>query len=331
LQETSLEENTIPGDVDLVQNHVNLLMSGDLSTENRLREWISHGSLSNEELKSYLEKIGMRPVKERKKNAEKMIKWLNEKPERRPYVLLTKGKLIDECIIKFGGKKSSYENSDTETLIHRLSTYQNDPSYIAIQNRAALDPAPDDNSYLQSLFLKQIVKSSFLPKLTAKGKEYCKMGQNLELPLARKLLQHSKEGLTIFQIDDIYRVGLVGKKHELYSKASCDFIAGAVIGGEEQLVGIECKARVTPRTDQREREHALFLSRFQHISTSTASTTNQLYTIVHADTEDFHLYVDSSHEAVQLLHQAYVFNFKFVLLLIGDASGNIIRGTFLTC
>jgi len=56
LQETSLEENTIPGDVDLLQNHVNLLMSGDLSTENRLREWISHGLLSNEELKSYLEK-----------------------------------------------------------------------------------------------------------------------------------------------------------------------------------------------------------------------------------------------------------------------------------
>jgi hypothetical protein len=37
------------------------------------------------------------------------------------------------------------------------------------------------------------------------------MGQNLELPLARTLLPHSKEGLTIFQIDDIYRVGLVGK------------------------------------------------------------------------------------------------------------------------
>ncbi len=232
--------------------------------------------------------------------------------------------MIDECIIKFRGKKSSYENSDTETLIHRLSTYQNDPIYIAIQNRAALDPAPDDNSYLQSLFLKQIVKSSFLLKLTAKGKVYCKMGQNLELPLARRLLQHSKEGLNIFQIDDIYRVGLVGKKHELYSKASSNFIAGAVIRGEEQLVGIECKARVTPRTDQREREHVFFLFRFQHIS--TASATNQPYTIVHADNEDLHMYVDYSHEAVQLLHQAYVLNFKFVLLLIGDASGNIIRG-----
>lgn len=66
------------------------------------------------------------------------------------------------------------------------------------------------------------------------------MGQNLELPLAQKLLQHSKEGLTIFQINDIYQVGLVGKKYELYAKVSCDFVASAVIAGEKQLDGVEC-------------------------------------------------------------------------------------------
>jgi hypothetical protein len=113
-----------------------------------------------------------------------------------------------------------------------------------------------------------------------KGKEYCKMGQNLELPYARKLLQHSKEGLTIFQIDDIYRVGLVGKKNEMYAKASCNFVAAAVIAGEEQLVGVECKACVTPRTDRCVREHALFLSCFHNNSTTT-STTNELYIIVY--------------------------------------------------
>jgi len=31
---------------------------------------------------------------------------------------------------------------------------------------------------------------------------------------------------------------------------------------------------------------------------------------------------------VQLMHQAYVYKFKFVLLLIGDKSGNIIRGVW---
>ncbi len=62
-------------------------------------------------------------MKEQKRNIEKLIKWLNEIPERQPYVLLMKGKLIDECINKFGGKNSSYEYCDTEMLIHRLSTY----------------------------------------------------------------------------------------------------------------------------------------------------------------------------------------------------------------
>jgi hypothetical protein len=308
-------------------------MSGDTGVEEQLRHRISCNNLDNDELKRYLDKIGLRAVKERKKNIEKLLKWLDESPLRRPYVLLTKGKLIDECITKFGGKKSSYKSSDMESLIQRLSTYQTDPTYITLQNRRVHDAESTSDSFLHTSFLKQIVKSSFLPKLTAKGKEYCKMGHNLELPFAQKLLQHSKEGLTIFQVEDIYRVGLVGKKDEMYAKASCDFVAGIVIAGEKQLVGVECKARVTPRIHQREREHAVFLSRFMNLCTSSttsysssATSSAELYTVICVDSEDFHLYVDSSHEAVQLLHQAYVYSFKYVLLLVGDASGNIIQG-----
>jgi hypothetical protein len=123
-----------------------------------------------------------------------------------------------------------------------------------------------------------------------------------------------------------------GKKDEMYAKASCDFISGIVIAGEKQLVGVECKARVTPITHQREKEHAVFLSRFMSLCTSSttsysssATSSPELYTVICSDSEDFHLYV-ASHEAVQLLHQAYVYSFKYVLLPVGDASGNIIRG-----
>jgi len=52
-------------------------------------------------------------------------------PQRRPFRLPTKAKLIDACINKFGGQKSNYEGSDMASLIQRLSTYQSDPSYIA--------------------------------------------------------------------------------------------------------------------------------------------------------------------------------------------------------
>ena len=124
------------------------------------------------------------------------------------------------------------------SLIQRLSTYQSDPSYIA----RTLNPRPEGFSLVQSSLLRMIVKSSFLPRLTAKGKEFCKLGHELELPFARKLLQHSKEGLTIFDVEKIYRVSLVGKMNEMYVKALCDFVASAVIDGEKQLVGVECKA-----------------------------------------------------------------------------------------
>jgi hypothetical protein len=186
----------------------------------------------------------------------------------------------------------------------------------------------------------QIVKSSFLPKLSANGKEYSKMGHKLEVPFAKRLLEHSMMGLSKIKVEEIYRVGLVGKED---AKASCDFIAVATVEHVKVLVGVECKAWVTPGTHQRERGHADFLSRFQHslsLSTSTSSSTStttlgntsnpcsntELYTVIDAQSTNFHLYVDLSHEAKQILHQAYVCDFSYVMLLVGDSSGNIIRG-----
>jgi hypothetical protein len=121
---------------------------------------------------------------------------------------------------------------------------------------------PQGTSVNGSLLMK-IVNSSFLPKLTAKGKEYSKMGHNLEVPFAKRLLKHSRMGLTKIKVEEIYRVGSVGKEGEAYAKASCDFIAVATVENEKVLVGVECKARVTPGTHQKERRHADFLSRFQ--------------------------------------------------------------------
>jgi hypothetical protein len=171
-------------------------------------------------------------------------------------------------------------------------------------------------------------------RLTAKGREYCKMGHALELPFARKLLQHSKEGLMTFEVERGYCVGLVSRRGRPSVKASCDFVAVTNINGERKLIGVECKARLTPATQQRERDHREFLSHFHSrnptsSNSTSVSTTNggaDLYSVLEATLEDIHIYIDSSHEAVQLLHQAYVCSFEYVLLLVGDPSGNIIRG-----
>jgi hypothetical protein len=181
---------------------------------------------------------------------------------------LTKAKLIEACIRRFGGEKSYYEVCDNEALIQRLSTHQYEPGYAS---HRVLNHLLEGTSEVRLRLLRHIVKSLFMPKLTAKGREYCKMGQNLELPFAKMLLKQSKLGLTKFPVEQIYRVGLVGKEGELYAKASCDFIAGALIGGEKILVGVECKAWVTPGTQQRERAHAEYPSCFP-LATHSDST-----------------------------------------------------------
>jgi len=40
-------------------------------------------------------------------------------------------------------------------------------------------------------------------RLSVKGRKYCMMGHDLEIPFARKLLQHSQEGLTFFIVEEI--------------------------------------------------------------------------------------------------------------------------------
>jgi hypothetical protein len=205
------------GRVDDIEENVKLLTSGTISDD----EMVLKGqTLSDEVLRRYLEKIGIKPVKDRK----------NVEASRRPYVLWNKSRLIDACISKFGGKKSNYNSYDNNNLIHRLATYQSHPSNHRQTPNSRSPPAA---SNVRASLLQRIFASCFLPKLTAKGREYCKMGHTLELPFAWKLLQHSKEGLTKFQVEDIFHVGLVGKRGRPYAKESCDLITVISINGEK--------------------------------------------------------------------------------------------------
>ncbi len=65
----------------------------------------------------------------------------------------------------------------------------------------------------------------------------------------------------------------MGRQGRKYAKASCDFIAGVMVDGEKKLVGVECKARVTAGTMQRECEHRDYLSRFYNTGTNAGGAT----------------------------------------------------------
>ena len=157
------------------------------------------------------------------------------------------------------------------------------------QGSSRTAPNGESNASVFRILFKQIMLTSFLPKLSAKGKEYCKAGQRLEVPFARRLMEHSNSGLTKFRVERIYQVGLLGKTGSLYAKASCDFVAGVLIDGDEEIVGIECKARVTGGTAQREHMLAESLNGFMDFMDT------ELFTVIEATSNDYHLYIDSTY------------------------------------
>jgi hypothetical protein len=92
-------------------------MSGEaLNTglEDELNPQISSNMMTEGLLRAYLEKIGVKAVREQKKNLDTFKKWLDTESVKRPYFNLTKSKLIEEFIRKFGGKKSTYESYNNE-------------------------------------------------------------------------------------------------------------------------------------------------------------------------------------------------------------------------
>lgn len=60
----------------------------------------------------------------------------------------------------------------------------------------------------------------------------------------------------------------------------------------------------------------------------TAQQRQQKYFQVDADSDEYSVIVDDTHEAVQVLHHAYVYGFDCVLLLVGNNAGGILYGVF---
>jgi hypothetical protein len=123
--------------------------------------------------------------------------------------------------------------------------------------------------------LRKIFKSTFLPKLTTKGKEYSKIGQNLE----GSFCNTPKRDLPNFL------VGLVVKRNKNYAKASCDFMGVVTIEERNCLQAQGVRLDLHPGTHQRERALTELLPRF-HSSTSLNSnprTTTSTGTVASRD------------------------------------------------
>jgi hypothetical protein len=117
-----------------------------------------------------VKEMGARPVKKRETNIEKAMQWLDAKPEAREHIFKSITALRSECSKKVHRPVKSFQNEDKNDLIK-----------ILIRDHPCEDSASGDSSTpssqpqsLESKLLLQVLKSTFMTKLTGKGKEYAK-------------------------------------------------------------------------------------------------------------------------------------------------------------
>lgn len=191
-------------------------MSTDATTATKVAEELSSQILANSltvmVLKAYLDKAGVMPLKKvHQKNLALLKKWIEEPHQRQPYFFLMKPQIIVVCLNNFGGSQWGYNKIGKEELIQMLAAHSNSGFSQATPSRAGTNASTLKITLVHTLLLKPIFESPFMPKLNAKGKEYCKMGQELEIPFITKLLKHSRQGITRFHVKKILFWG--GKRY----------------------------------------------------------------------------------------------------------------------
>lgn len=174
-----------------------------------------------------------------------------------------------------------------------------------------------------------------MPRIKGDAAENTRRGLDLEKPLVRQFLQDSKDGKTLIRVHEVGCAPLVVRENIPIRSVggSTDFVctAGPAPGQPDdikQLVVIEGKGRVTSTTEGKEK-FAQGIARLRASRAGVRHQRVQKYWIVNAMSNDFPFFVKDRKEAVQCLHHAYVYDVAYVLLLIGNNSGNVIAGIWI--
>jgi hypothetical protein len=182
----------------------------------------------------------------------------------------------------------------------------------------------------QSL-LFSVLSAGYLDPLKGDGKKYTRRGHQLECHIIRQCLKEHQDNSGVeapLKVVMACTAPLVKKRSKRYARDSIDFIGISRDDyGETSAIGIEVKARVSNKRHQEETEH---LARIRRLlgGDRTPRQRKQKYFRVSAESPDFTELVDDTHEAVQVLHHAYVYGFESVLLLVGDNHGDVLYGIF---
>lgn len=307
-----------------IQHNVWLMQENPETHIQHLAHQLEQNELSPASMKTYIQELGGKPASKVADLKAQLESWIHASPSQRPYVLRDVKDLIAEAKQRMNYKAG--KKVERDTVIAALIREDEQSGRFSKEDSLRLS------------LLERLLQSTYLPKLSGRGKEYCKRGHELEPVLAAKLQRDSDEGTTPYKLLSIFSPGNVRHRDRRYVSDTIDFLSVAKERDDETpveenadsgsnteltVIGLEMKSREASQTEQQERLSS------QSSQSQQSSTAETKYDCVDCDDENLCRFIVNTHEATQVLHHAYTFDLDIIGLIVGDDNGDIIRGIFI--
>ena len=262
---------------------------------------------------------------EYRKNGGKrdLIAWLQEKNSKRNYLFYKANGLRDLV-----SARSFVLPTGQKTIPHMIDALAgvSGATITSDQGGAEGEGGADNLSSPEESAILAILEKSFLPHQKGKLREYCSLGQKMELPNLKHWLQAVRNGAAAdeedaehshafsgISVEGAYSAGLAARKGATYAKDSVDFVLmvhdEASAGDRLVAWGFEAKGRLTAATAaQEQRNRQSHLDRHVRINNG-----------------EVHAQVKAIGERFQVLQHAFVYDFPVVVLSMSDLQAQPIR------
>jgi hypothetical protein len=169
-------------------------------------------------------------------------------------------------------------------------------------------------NHVEHAAMRCILERSFLKHQKGEEREYCKQGHKLEAPIMKQWINETMDSSSDIDVQGAtclgcYTTGLAARKNAIHARDSIDFILSVEMEDESIVPwGVEIKSRLTLPTANTEINLAYETGKHNRINMNEALR-----------------YIPKADERWQVAQHAYVYDLDTVVLIIGDAQGQLIR------
>jgi hypothetical protein len=301
------------------------------------------------------------PARQLIANKRKLILWLCAHRALRPYYFSSASvlkRLASQLSADIGTSTTATQIRKKIEAFLNLNSEVEPASVEAVENSGETPATRNTgraNLSKKQKILHTALKSGFMPSLEGKAKGYAQRGLQQEGPILQKVLSDSEKGLTPIKVKELGSAPLVimkganivpgiGGSVDAVGRAVVPRFEALAVGEEgdysdsdddpfgegeeeEELIVVESKARVTDKTAAREKQ-SQGVARLRAGNSRIRHSQKKKYWVVDAESENFSFFVNDEKEAVQILHHAVVYDTRFVLLLMGNETADILGGVF---